>query len=118
MAEIGSTLSEERPRSAFRAKSGWIPLILSAAAIALLAGYFVTGPHAPNLIVDHGVVREDEGTAARLWQLLMALQLPAIAVFIALWLPRDPKRTVVMLAFQALAIVAAALPVYLLEHAG
>ena len=34
--------------SAFRAKSAWIPLILAGAAIALLAGYFITGPHAPS----------------------------------------------------------------------
>ncbi|MEO6552691.1 MAG: hypothetical protein ABIO26_09060 [Croceibacterium sp.] len=102
--------------SAFRAVSGWIPLALSAAAIALLAGYFLTGPHAPTLIVDRGVVREDEGAAAHVWQLLMAAQLPVIAVFAARWLPRDGKRAAAMLAIQALAIAAAAAPVYLMEH--
>ena len=51
---------------------------MSAAALALLIGYVMTGPHAPNLVIENGVARQDEGTAAHLWQLLMGLQLPVI----------------------------------------
>ena len=102
--------------SAFRARSAWIPLALALAALAFLAGYLVTGPHAPHIVVENGVAREDEGTAARLWQFLMLLQLAAIAAFAARWLPRDPRRTAIMLAIQGLAFLAAALPVFLLEH--
>ena len=101
--------------SPYRSVSAWVPLILAGAAIMLLTGYLVTGPHAPNLVVENGVTREDEGTAARLWQLLMLLQLPAILIFAVKWLPRDPRRAIVMLALQGLAFVAAALPVFLLE---
>jgi hypothetical protein len=103
-------------RSAFRTLSAWFPLVLSAAAIALLAGYFFTGPHAPVLVNDHGLVREDEGTAAHLWQVLMVGQVVAIMFFAARWLPRDGKRASLMLALQVLGIVAAALPLYLAEH--
>jgi hypothetical protein len=66
--------------------------------------------------VDHGVLREDEGTAAHLWQLLMLAQLVAIAVFLVRWVPRAPKSALLMLALQGCGLVAAALPVWLLEH--
>jgi len=102
------------PGSAFRATSAWIPIALAGAAIALLAGYFFTGPHAPNIVVENGVPREDEGTAAHLWQLLMLLQVPSVLFFAAWWLPRDPKRTLAMLGLQGFAFVAAASPVWLL----
>ena len=104
-------------RSAFRATTAWIPIGFAAAAIALLVGYLVTGPHAPNIVVENGVSREDEGVAAHLWQLLMALQVMGIAAFAVLWLPRDPRRAVLMLALQVVAMGLAALPVYLMEHA-
>ena len=102
--------------SPYRAVSAWVPIILAGAAMALLAGYLVTGPHAANIVVENGVAREDESAVARIWQLLMLLQLPAIMVFAIRWLPRVPRRSAVMLAVQGLAFVAAALPVYLLEH--
>ena len=101
--------------SPFRAISAWVPLLLAGAAIALLAGYFVTGPHEPNIVVENGVPREDETAAARIWQLLMLAQLPAILFFAVKWLPRDPRRATMILGLQALALIAAALPVYLLE---
>ena len=100
--------------SPFRAVSGWLPIVLAAAAIALLASYFVTGPHAPNIVIENGVPREDETAAARIWQLLMLAQLPAILFFAVKWLPRDPKRAAIMLGLQGLAFITAALPVFLL----
>jgi hypothetical protein len=101
--------------SPIRAPSGYVPLILAGAAVALLVGYLVTGPHPPNTVVDNGVLRPDEGAAARLWQLLMLLQLPLIVIFAARWLPRDPKRALPVLALQLLAFAGAALPVFVLE---
>ena len=102
--------------SVFRAPSAWAPLILAAAALAMLGGYLVTGPHAPNIVVENGVPREDEGVIAHLWQLLMLAQIVAIAVFLARWLPKSPRQAAAMLALQGLGLVAAALPVWLLEH--
>jgi hypothetical protein len=91
-------------------------VILAAAALALLAGFWATGPHAPNMVLDHGVWREDEGVVARLWQLLMLAQLAAIAVFLLRWAPRAPRPALLMLALQVFACLAAALPLWLLEH--
>jgi hypothetical protein len=96
--------------------TAWVPLGFATAAVALLVGFLVTGPHAPALVNDHGIVRHDEGVAAHIWQLLMVLQVAAILLFAALWLPRDPKRAGVMLALQMLGLVAACVPLYLAEH--
>ena len=102
-------------RSPFRATSAWVPIALAGAAIALLVGHLLTGPHAPNIVVGNGIPREDETSAARLWQLLMLLQVPCVLYFAAWWLPKDPKRALAMLGIQGFAFVAAALPVVLLE---
>ena len=105
-----------RGRTPFRSFSGWLPLALAGAALALLGGFWITGPHAPNMVLDHGVYREDEGVAAHLWQLLMLAQLVAIAVFLVRWAPRAPRGAMLMLGLQVCGLVAAALPVWLLEH--
>jgi hypothetical protein len=63
-----------------------------------------------------GVVREpDEGTAAHIWQALMAGQLPIIAFFAVKWLPRAPRQAFPVLALQLAAGMAALAPVFLLE---
>jgi hypothetical protein len=106
---------ETESGSPFRATSAWIPVALAGTAIALLGGYLLTGPHAPNIVIESGIPREDEGTVARLWQLLMLLQVPCVLYFAAWWLPRDPKRALAMLGLQGMAFVAAAMPVIWLE---
>jgi len=101
--------------SALRAPSAWIPLVLAGGATALLAGYLMTGPHEPTMVIENGIARPDESATARLWQLLMLGQLPFILYFAAVWLPKDRKRAAALLAVQGAAFVAAALPVILLE---
>ncbi len=98
--------------SLVRKPSAFVPLLMSAAALTLLVGYVVTGPHAPNLVTEHGVTRQDEGAAAHLWQLLMGLQFPVIFYFAAKWLPREPKAALTVLGLQFVAGVAAAFPVW------
>ncbi|MDP9099591.1 MAG: hypothetical protein M3N48_11465 [Verrucomicrobiota bacterium] len=64
-------------------------------------------------IARFGVAREaDEGTAAHLWQILMAGQLPIIAFFAIRWLPKNPKSALAVLALQAGAGLAALAPVF------
>ena len=110
-----TTLSNDGNGSAFRAPSGWIPVILAAAAFSLFAAYLATGPHEPNTVIEHGVARKDETVVARIWQLLMLGQVPFILYFAAVWLPKDLRRALRMLALQGTAFVATALPVILLE---
>ena len=75
-----------------------------------------------GLVVQHvvrfGFVEEaDEGTAAHLFQLLMVLQLPLIALFAVTWLPRRRRDATIVLAIQALAVLAAFGALFLFESA-
>ncbi len=55
-----------------------------------------------------GIVYEpDEGTAAHVFQLLLAAQLPVVAYFVIRWLPHAPGRTLQVFALQVLAALAA-----------
>ena len=90
--------------STLKKPSAWLPIAMSLAALALVLGY----------LAIYGMSRRggDEGTTAHTWQLLMAGQLPVILFYAAKWLPRKPKRTVIVLAVQAIAALAAVAPVY------
>ena len=89
--------------SLLRRPSAFIPVAMSIAAIALIVSY----------IALFGTERQaDEGTAAHLWQLLMAGQVPIIAVFAIKWLPETPRHALPIIALQIAAGVAAAFPVW------
>jgi hypothetical protein len=91
--------------SLLRRPSAFLPIAMSAAALALLGGY----------ILMFGTARQaDEGTAAHLWQLLMAGQVPVIGYFVIRWLPAEPKKAPAVLALQIFAACAAAFPVWYL----
>ena len=93
-------------RSIMKLPGALLPLAMSFTALAIVLGH----------IVMSGVAREaDEGTAAHLWQLLMAGQLPVIAIFALMWLPRAPRQALLVLGLQAAAGIAAAAPVFLLN---
>ncbi len=62
-----------------------------------------------------GVREPDEGSAAHIWQLLMAVQIPIIAFFAIKWLLRAPKEALAVLALQIGAVLAALAPVFLLK---
>jgi hypothetical protein len=86
--------------------SAWLPIAMSVAALALVLGH----------VAIYGVVHEaDEGTAAHLWQLLMAGQLPVVAYFALRWLPRAPGQALRVLTLQFVAALAACAPVYWLN---
>jgi hypothetical protein len=92
--------------SVVKQPSALVPLAMSGAALAAVLGHIAVA----------GVARQtDEGTAAHLWQLLMAGQLPVVAYFAVKWLPRRPGPALLVLALQAGAGIAAAAPVFLLN---
>lgn len=85
--------------------SAFLPLGMSFGALATVMVH----------IALFGVAREaDEGTAAHIWQLLMAAQVPIVAFFAIKWLPRTPKQAVGILVLQIGAALAALAPVFLL----
>jgi hypothetical protein len=89
--------------STMKKPSAWVPLAMSFAALALVLGH----------VAIFGAAREaDEGTAAHIWQILMAAQVPIVAFFAIKWLPRAPKQALLVLALQAGAVLAALAPVF------
>jgi hypothetical protein len=98
-------------RTILKHPSAFLPLAMSLAAIGVLCGAAVYGV----LHGAHGIIRQpDEGTAAHLWQLLMAGQLPVLLFFAIKWLPRAPKQTLYVIALQAGAALASMAPVFFL----
>jgi uncharacterized membrane protein HdeD (DUF308 family) len=87
--------------------SAFMPILMSATALVLVLG---------SIAASSGVVVRDgdEGAIAHIWQLLMAGQLPLLAYFVIKWLPRVPRQTLVVLALQIGAALAAMAPVYFL----
>jgi hypothetical protein len=77
--------------------SALLPLAMSIAGLALVLGH---------VAVSGGVPETDEGTAARLWWLLMGAQVPVVAWFAITWLPQAPTTALVVLASQAAAVLA------------
>ena len=93
-------------RNALQHPSAFLPIAMSLLAVAVVLVH----------IALVGTARQpDEGTAAHLWQLLMAGQLPIILFFAIRWLPQSPRSALLILALQAAAAVAALAPVYLLH---
>ena len=86
--------------------SAFVPVVMSLAALAIVLGH----------VAIFGAAREaDEGTAAHLWQLLMAGQAPVVAFFAIKWLPRTPRQVLAVLALQVGAGLAALAPVFFLD---
>ncbi len=89
-----------------RQPSALLPVVMSLGALAIVLGQ----------IVLVGVARQaDEGTAAHLWQILIAAQVPIIAFFAIKYVPQRPKPASLILALQVLAVLAACAPVYFLR---
>jgi hypothetical protein len=94
------------PYSMFRNASAAIPLGMSAGAFITVLIHLVsvgTGPEA------------DEGTAAHLFQILLAGQAPFVAFFALKWLPRMPSEAMLVIAIQAAAAMIALAPVVLFD---
>lgn len=88
-----------------RQPSAFVPVAMSLAALATVLLH----------LARFGIAREpDEGAAAHIWQLLMAVQLPIIAFFAIKWLPLAPRAALAVLALQVAAVLAALAPVFLL----
>jgi len=92
--------------SILKAPSAFLPLGMSFAALGTVLVH----------VAIFGAAREaDEGTAAHVWQILMAGQIPIVAFFAIKWLPQAPKQALAVLALQVGAALAALAPVYFLH---
>jgi hypothetical protein len=92
--------------SIMKTPSAFLPVAMSFAALATVLGH----------VAMFGAVREaDEGTAAHIFQLLMAAQVPIVTFFAIKWIPRTPRQALHILALQAGAAIAALAPVFFLN---
>ena len=92
--------------SLLRQPSAFLPVAMSLVALTLVLGR----------VALFGVVHEaDEGTAAHIWQLLMALQVPIMAFFAIKYVPQKPKQALLVLALQMIAVLTACAPVFFLR---
>jgi hypothetical protein len=83
--------------------SAYVPVAMSVTALSIVLGYAAM----------FGIARQaDEGTAAHMWQSLMAGQIPFVAFFVFKWFPTEPKRASLVLALQIGAALAAMFPVW------
>ena len=86
--------------------SAFLPMAMSAAAVLTVLVH----------LVSVGAARQvDEGAAAHVWQLLMLAQVPIVAFFAIRWLPESRRQALVVLGLQAVAVLAALAPVFLLK---
>ena len=86
--------------------SAFLPMAMSFAALATVLG----------TVAVFGVVHEaDEGAAAHIFQLLIALQAPIVAFFAIKWLPQTPRQALQVLALQIIVVLAALAPVFFLN---
>ncbi|HEV2661142.1 MAG TPA: hypothetical protein VGU68_11105, partial [Ktedonobacteraceae bacterium] len=80
--------------STLRQPSAFLPVAMSLVALTLVLGY----------VALFGVIHEvDEGTAAHIWQILMAVQIPIMAFFAIKYVPQKPKQALLILALQIVA---------------
>ena len=86
--------------------SAFLPPAMSLGALATVLVFLALHGTAPQA---------DEGTAAHIWQLLMAAQAPIVLFFAIKWVPQSPRQALVILAMQVAAAVAAMAPVFLLR---
>lgn len=92
--------------STIRQPSAFLPVAISLVALALVLSH----------VALFGVVHEaDEGAAAHIWQILMAVQIPIIAFFAIKYVPQKPKQALLVLALQIVAALTACAPVFFLK---
>jgi hypothetical protein len=92
--------------SLLKQPSAWIPIAISLLAFTMILVY---------VKIFSIVQNEDEGAPARIFQLLMVLQLPIIAYFGIKWLPKQPKQSLMVLALQAVAWILLIVTIIFLE---
>jgi len=95
-------------RSLFREWSALVPIAMSLAGLAMVLLFGLIVRPAPQA---------DEGAPARIFQLLMTLQLPVVAFFAIRWLPGRPRAALPVLIVQGIAWLAAVGAVMWLEGA-
>lgn len=88
--------------------SAWIPIVLSLVALVLFIGALV-------LVGIPQQQPEDEGTLARVWQILIGTQALFVLYFAIVYLPKRTREALPIFIAQLLTALAACAPVFLLN---
>jgi hypothetical protein len=90
-----------------RKPSGYIPLVMSATALALLLRFL-------GVALINGAIQraQDEGVGAHLYQLLIGLQLFPIGWFLLRWGSASPLAALGVLALQVAAVAVTFVPLW------
>ena len=94
------------PLTMLKYPSAFVPVAMSLGALAIVLIFVALHGTAPQA---------DEGAAAHIWQLLMAVQAPIVLYFAVKWVPQSPRQAVPILALQVGAALSAMAPVFLLH---
>lgn len=94
------------PLTMLKHPSAFLPVAMSLGALATVLTFVALHGTAPQ---------PDEGTAAHIWQLLMAAQVPIVMFFAIKWVRQTPRQGVPILALQVGAALAAMTPVFFLH---
>ncbi|WP_157437309.1 hypothetical protein [Actinoplanes subtropicus] len=95
---LRENLATMRMSLMIRKPSAWLPIVLPLAVLTFVLGH----------VAMYGIVTTgDEGTPAHIFQLWVLLQVLAVAVFAAKWLPRAPRAAATILVLQ---VASAAIP--------
>jgi hypothetical protein len=103
--------TENSFRALLERPSAFVPIAMSLIALALVVAKVLKDYAAYGSVVHEA----DEGTAAHLWQLLMAGQTPVLVFFAIKWLPRAPQAALCVLGLQAAAVIVSVAPVFFLH---
>ena len=95
-----------KSRTLLRKPSALLPVLMSFSALAVVAIF---------ISIYGDVQQQDEGTAAHLFQLLIALQIPNSLFFAFKWLPKFAKPAIGVLALQVIAASVALVTILILE---
>jgi hypothetical protein len=88
-----------------RQPAAFVPVAMAGLGVAMIAAQLIRFGAAPQ---------PDETGYARIWQLLMLMEVPAIAVFAVRWLPVAGRSAQLMLGLQLASVAVAVAPIALL----
>jgi hypothetical protein len=107
-SEIAANLQDTPPLNGkINRVAAIVAMVLSLIALLTVLGGYTQPPHPPD---------PDEGSAAHIFQLSIALLMPALLLFLATANWKQPWRSARPLAFPAAALVVAFGMLYYLEH--
>jgi len=93
--------------SIIKKPSAWLPITMSLTALLFLLGYVV--------IIGVQKPQATEGAAARIFQLLLAGQVPIAGYFAIKWFAQKPKQVLQIIVIQILAALVPLFTVFFLE---